>query len=586
MCKRFNLRIANGRTPGDSLGNYTCYTHNGASVVDLIIADSDFFTQIKKLYILPPEFMSAHTPLSVSINCTPKMTQKKCDKLNDPPPKLIWDSSKNEELLEIFKSDEVNSQLDDLQLCLSGSHVIPKSIDETVQNFCNILVTNASKCLKLVKTKKSPPSPAKTKPKGKSWYDSSCYAVKKRLRIFAKLLAKQPTNPHTRGHFIQAKKEYRRMLKSKKRDFERSAINNLLKLSSNPKDFWAYTKKLRSMDSNTITNSIAVSPGIWVDHFTSVNKRDPSSLHPNDPYIVHVLKELIDISKQQHPKCKVLDKPFTIKEILGAIKRLKLHKASGIDIVSNDLIKATADIISPLLCSLFNSILSTEYFPKQWCIGMIIPLYKSGEFDDPNNYRGISINSCISKLFTLILNDRFTEYLNVNNTIYYNQIGFRKGYRPADHVFTLKTLVDQAFHAKKDLYVCFVDFRKAYDTVWRDGLFYKLLKQNISPKFVNILKSMYSSLKSCVQVPAGFSTFFPSLVGLKQGCNLSPMLFNFFINDFAENLDPILCDAPSLHNLGVNCLLYADDMVLISESKEGLQKSLDMLYTFTQSWFL
>ena len=106
------------------------------------------------------------------------------------------------------------------------------------------------------------------------------------------------------------------------------------------------------------------------------------------------------------------------------------------------------------------------------------------------------------------MNNRLNAYLESHNTIKFNQIGFRKGFRPADHVFTLKTLIDQSFHDKEDLFVCFVDFKKAYDTVWRDGLYLKLLNNGISKKFVRIIINMYSSLKSQVMTN-GLNHYFP-----------------------------------------------------------------------------
>jgi hypothetical protein len=192
----------------------------------------------------------------------------------------------------------------------------------------------------------------------------------------------------------------------------------------------------------------------------------------------------------------------------------------------------------------------------------------------------------MSKLFTLLLNDRLTLFCDSMGLISDNQIGFRKGFRTSDHVFTLKTLVDQAFSENKKLYTCFVDFRKAYDTVWRKGLFLKLLNSGISVNFVKLIRDMYSRLQACICLPNGLSLPFPSLVGLKQGCNLSPMLFNLFVNDFIDNFNYEKCDSPLLENLKVGCLFYADDLVLISESKEGLQESLNDLHNFTKQWHL
>ena len=278
--------------------------------------------------------------------------------------------------------------------------------------------------------------------------------------------------------------------------------------------------------------------------------------------------------------------PFDKSEISGGIKRLKTGKASSFDIVNNEILKAMADIITPILVLFFNNILKNETFPIAWSIGLLIPLFKSGENDDPNNYRGNTISSCLSKLVMLLLNDRMSKFCEDNSVIHYNQIGFRKGFRPADHVFTLKTMIDQAFSNKKKLYTCFVDFKKAYDTIWRDGLYYKLIQNGVNNGFIRLLKNIYSNSLLCIQLPFGVSSTFPSNIGLKQGCNLSPILFNLFINDFIDGLRSHNKSAACLQGLPINCLLYADDLVLISESEEGLQDLLDKLYQFASSWFL
>lgn len=90
---------------------------------------------------------------------------------------------------------------------------------------------------------------------------------------------------------------------------------------------------------------------------------------------------------------------------------------------------------------------------------------------DPSNYRGIAISSYLSKLFVKILCNRLDVFVTENNILCKNQIGFRKANKTIDHVYTLKSIVDKMFRAKKYLYCCFVDFRKAFDTVWRNFLF-------------------------------------------------------------------------------------------------------------------
>ena len=248
-----------------------------------------------------------------------------------------------------------------------------------------------------------------------------------------------------------------------------------------------------------------------------MNKKDPESIPENlerCEYINNNIERLLNIDVND--ACPIIDRNFTIIDILVGIKSLKKGKASALDAVSNDILHCASKTIAPLLTAAFNNLLKYQHFPIQWAIGVIVPIHKSGELDNPNNFRGITLNSCLSKLFTVLLNDRLTTFCDNRELIKYNQVGFRKGFRTSDHIFTLKTLIDQSFSKKEKLYACFVDFRKAYDTVWRKGLFLKLLESGISGKFVGLIQDMYSRLQLCVSLNNGLSFPFQSLVGLNN----------------------------------------------------------------------
>ena len=104
----------------------------------------------------------------------------------------------------------------------------------------------------------------------------------------------------------------------------------------------------------------------------------------------------------------------------------------------------------PLYCKLFNRVLETGFMPKSWLEGIIIPIYKNkSDPKNPSNYRPITILSCLSKLFTSVLNDRLTLYLNENNILNENQAGFRKDYSCTDHIFTLHSLFEILRKRKK-----------------------------------------------------------------------------------------------------------------------------------------
>ena len=135
----------------------------------------------------------------------------------------------------------------------------------------------------------------------------------------------------------------------------------------------------------------------------------------------------------------------------------------------------------------------------------------------------------------------------------------------------------------KKVYACFVDFQKAYDTIWINGLFYKLMKYGFSKKIIFLLKSMYDRVVSAVKVKSGLSASFTPLVGVRQGCNLSPTLFNIFVNDIVDIFDST-CDPLIMGECKINCLLYADDLILLSESEHGLQRCLNKLSCYAKKW--
>ena len=214
------------------------------------------------------------------------------------------------------------------------------------------------------------------------------------------------------------------------------------------------------------------------------------------------------------------------------------------------------------------------------------PIHKKGDKKDPDNYRGIAVGSCLGKLYSYVLLNRLEKFIEKNQLVKHNQIGFMKNSQTSDHMFVLKTLVDKFVKDRKErLYVAFVDFKKAYDTINRGKLFQKLKQAQLGDLFLKSLKAMYSSVKYCIKMTNGYTDPIKSFKGLKQGCVLSPTLFNIFIDDvesiFTENCDPV-----RLSDKDLNHLLYADDLILISKSPEGLQNCLNHLDEYCQLWDL
>jgi hypothetical protein len=232
-------------------------------------------------------------------------------------------------------------------------------------------------------------------------------------------------------------------------------------------------------------NMEVIEPNVFYDYFKTLHS--PKGKNTYDNNFLEDLKESLKTSTH-NVRVDVLDRNVSQKEIIDACKVLKNNTSSGYDSISNQMIKSSIHIMMPTLLKMFNQILQAEIFPKFWSEGFITPLFKSGDRDNPSNYRGITISNCLSKLFTKILNNRLLNFVLENNIIVNNQIGFIPKHRTTDHILVLTTMIDTFKSQKKCLFLCFIDLKKAFDTVFREGLVYKLQKLNISSQFINIIR--------------------------------------------------------------------------------------------------
>lgn len=263
----------------------------------------------------------------------------------------------------------------------------------------------------------------------------------------------------------------------------------------------------------------------------------------------------------------------------------------------NEFLKCSCENMLEVFVKYFNLILKTGIVPEEWSKGIIIPIYKNkGDKGDPNNYRGISLLSCLSKVFTACIKSRIQEFVETQSMMGEEQTGFRTGYSTTNHIFNLKCIIDMYLMKRERLYVAFIDYQKAFDSVNRAILWTKLLSTNINGKVLNVIKNLYEKAKSNIMTGEGMSEFFNCTMGVRQGENLSPLLFALFINDMSNyiskyygGLNHVSTLANELLNdkmfdsyIKLYLLLYADDTIVMAESREDLQLALNGLSDYTK----
>lgn len=574
LCICNQLRILNGRFIGNSNGKFTCYKPNGCSIVDYFILSESLLPQV--LYVHVSDFKAAfsdcHSKVSMKLMANFER-EANFDNLIDFPARFIWNNESIQTFQETFAHPATQNDIKKFMDEKISLHKV--SIDTATNNIHVIFEKVCSVSLKKKKRKKKI-----INNENKNWFDQELTAVKRQLEDKAYLMSKFPNDPLVRGSFFKMNKKYAKLRKKKKREFKQSILDKLDNLQSeNPKEYWSLVNSLRNESRDKPEDS--VDGKTWFDYFSKL-----SSIPCNLEERIRNIENRVKILENNTSSFCPLDFEISMAELLKAIKKLKQGKSPGLDNISNEMLKISQTYINPCLLKLFNAVLRSGHYPEKWSNSYICPIYKSENPKKPENYRGIAINNSIGKLFNIILCNRFDKYLSDNQIIHESQIGFSKNSRTSDHIFVLKCIVDKYLKmGNKRLYAGFVDFRKAFDKVIHTGIMLKLLQRNVNGNFYQILKSMYKNDRLCVKIGCKMTDFFPSEVGVRQGDVLSPNLFKYFIND----LPGILLkksDTISLNDKQIPCLLYADDLVLVADSKEKLQIKLDILQTYCEEWCL
>eukprot|EP00732_Lithocolla_globosa_P001849 Lithocolla_globosa_v1_NODE_1037_length_2922_cov_4.479791.p2 type:complete len:288 gc:universal NODE_1037_length_2922_cov_4.479791:1924-1061(-) len=256
----------------------------------------------------------------------------------------------------------------------------------------------------------------------------------------------------------------------------------------------------------------------------------------------------------------------------------------GWDNIHNKILKNDSSI--SFLHSLFNFCFKNSVVPSIWLKGIIHPIPKDRKADntDPMNYRGISLLSCVMKHYCKVLNSRLHSWVEKHDLLDDEQNGFRSLRGCIDHCFSLISTIKNRMANGLPTYCCFIDFKKAFDSVNHDNLWFKLLSMNIGGYMFKAIKSLYLNAESAVRLNGILTDWFPIEKGVKQGCLLSPILFDIFLNDLITDLNALDLGVKINLSRKLCCLFYADDIVLIAESPEDLQRLLDTCNIWCQKW--
>ena len=588
LCQEHGLLIVNGRAGAES-GRITCHNRNhGQSVVDYMIASPDLFPSISSLVVqnFCPMLSDVHCPLVAEISSERDRPEEPLDEGQDSQSrdyKFSFDEAKKARCQEFLASDELFSSLDE-HLRAVEEDPSQEGIDAVSSMFAEAFVKAGIESGSL-KERGNGSSRSRRLIPLKPWFDLECdrarsayFRVKNRLSFLPDIDRAQEIRVASRA--------YKKILRSKKRTHQRQVANRLRNhRSSNSKDYW----KLLNSATRSKKGSADVVPEVFNRHFKDLSQADTPPVPPDD--------------FGEDAENEFLNQNFNEEELGALIADLRKARGrkNGLDHVRNEFVECSPERFVSLATRLFNLVLATGFVPAEWCIGAILPLYKGkGARSNPDNYRGITLLSCIGKLFTAAINQRLKFYLEREGRLGEEQAGFRADHSTLDHIFSLHMLTELYKHRNQRIYAAFVDYKKAFDLVDRTLLWRKALDLGVKGRVLKAVVGMYEFAKSCVSINGSYSESFVCNIGVRQGENLSPLLFAIFLSDFraflADKVDGLSSLEASIAAMADNeefvalqrlfVLLYADDTILLAESPQSLQEALNVLHDYCAQWKL
>lgn len=384
-------------------------------------------------------------------------------------------------------------------------------------------------------------------------------------------------------HYLQYMKMMNRMIAANVSKFRNEEWNKTLKefTVTGSKQFWSVTKAIK----NTY-NSIPPIVSNGITHVTDTDKAEAIATGFNESYNLTINQNstvenevnsvVAEVSSNLINSDEIIKTDDT--EVVGIIKRLRVKKSAGFDEINNRLIKQLPIASIRFLVLIFNLCMSFGFFPDAWKTAKVIAIPKPNKNkSDPKSYRPISLTACIGKIFERVILTRMNNFILDNEILNNEQFGFRAGCSTTHQVKRIDNMVKHQFRFKKSTGLVLLDIEKAFDSVWHNGLVYKLSKNGFPLYLIRAIQSFIFNRSFFVSIGKANSGTRNIFAGVPQGAVLSPTLFNLFIFDF-----------PIPNRCGV--ALYADDAAvycshhMFSFLKTQLELGIQEIMNYYKIW--
>ncbi|CAI6370121.1 unnamed protein product [Macrosiphum euphorbiae] len=541
------LVIKSTMLPKKDIHKYTWVSPDGRykNQIDHVLVNYRFKNSVLNVRTMRgADIGSDHLLLGIRI----KVKLKKLDKKNPVNSRrLDIDKLENHDIGKLF----VNSIKDTLQ---SKQRIFEGNIDEGREEIRDALSNVANKTLG---TKKLKPKP---------WFNRICEEALQRRKVARQHWLNDTRNEELFARYKTRLRETSNILRGEKRKYVRNIMVNaeLDYKAHRARDMYkrinyltgGYKKKERFLKDNNgslITTNEELAKK-WGDYFDTLLNCEA----PDEVYSLNLVAE----EEQECPEP-------SLDEIRFQIKILKNHKSPGEDQIHAELLKKGGEEMTFRLWKLIHRIWLSEKVPEDWKIALVCPIHKKGDKQDCNNYRGIALLSVAYKVFTNCILSRIRT--KSEQIIGDYQGGFRPGRSTVDQIFILRQLFQKTWEFDKEMHVLFIDFKKAYDSIHRKSLINILREYNFPQKLVKLIESCIMETFIKIRVGEAETDLISVNSGLRQGDSMSPVLFNLVLEKVIRETNIGPQEGMPLQGSSVALLAYADDLVLMDKSHDGLR---------------
>jgi ribonuclease HI len=436
----------------------------------------------------------------------------------------------NEENLLNFTKDVKSSVL-----------VEPCDLDTKVKDFTERIIESAEQNIQrtkgIIKNNKST-----------IWWNEACSKAVRERRYARRMLERHPMQENI-NRYKEKTAEANSICKKAKRESFHNFISEI-QFDTPPQIIWKKIKAIKGYNMSMISplNSAGKLITDATDKANELAAKFASAANAGKHISLTTTKNDID-NACKNTNNEEYNKDITLEELIKSLEKVKTT-APGLDQITYTLIKALSNESMSEFLEIINQSFTTGTISKYWKTGLVVPILKPNKpKEQVSSYRPITMLSCLNKTMERIIQKRLEYIVNEKNLLHGSQCGFRKRQGTIDVLLQLEHQIKGCMTDGKICVVVYIDLKSAFDTVWSDGLIYKLMKGGIKGKMLNWLSNYMSNRKIIVSVDGQLSDEVTLNAGTAQGAVLSPLLFNL-----------MLADIPSED--GITKHIYADDITI------------------------